>query len=310
MIIALLNVYVVTLILLIRLKIVRLNLFWKVSPLIVLVLLLVGVFIPMNWGAPQGDALVVRHAVSVVPSVVGEVAEVPVQPNVPLNASDVLFRIDPAPFEAAVRSVAARLHFQELRLAQMEQLKARDAGRAFDVEERQAEVEHLRAQLDGAKWNLDRTIVRAPADGYVTNVGLRKGERVANLPVMAFIDTSETIVGVAIQQISARYVKPGQDVEVTFKFNPGVIYRGKVEGMLPAISTGQLQTSGTAVTPAAVQAAPFFVRLRLDDEESAKALPVGAAGTAVIFTDRAVPTQIVRRIILRQIAILNYVNPF
>ena len=53
-----------------------------------------------------------------------------------------------------------------------------------------------RAQLDGAQWNLDKTIVRAPADGYVTNVALRKGARVANLPlspVMAFIDTSETM---------------------------------------------------------------------------------------------------------------------
>jgi uncharacterized protein DUF3302 len=43
-----------------------------------------------------------------------------------------------------------------------------------------------------------RTVVRAPADGYVTNVGLMKGARVASLPlspVMAFIDTSETVVG-------------------------------------------------------------------------------------------------------------------
>jgi hypothetical protein len=34
-------------------------------------------------------------------------------------------------------------------------------------------VDQLKAQLDGAKWNLDKTTVRAPADGYVTNVALR-----------------------------------------------------------------------------------------------------------------------------------------
>ena len=30
---------------------------------------------------------------------------------------------------------------------------------------REAEVKQLGAQLAGAKWNLDKTIVRAPADG-------------------------------------------------------------------------------------------------------------------------------------------------
>ena len=104
----------------------------------------------------------------------------------------------------------------------------------------------MRAQLDGAKWNLDKTVVRAPADGYVTNLALRKGARVATAasPVMAFIDTSETIVGVEIPQIDARYIEPGQPVEVTFKFCPGEVYTGKVEAVLQAISTGQVQTVG------------------------------------------------------------------
>ena len=52
------------------------------------------------------------------------------------------------------------------------------AGRAFDVQQRESEVDQLKAQLDGAKWNLDKTTVRAPADGYVTNLALRKGARV------------------------------------------------------------------------------------------------------------------------------------
>jgi hypothetical protein len=38
----------------------------------------------------------------------------------------------------------------------------------IDVEEREAAIKQLRAQLAGAKCNLDKTIVRAPADGVVT----------------------------------------------------------------------------------------------------------------------------------------------
>jgi len=313
MIVVLLNVYLVILFLLVHFKIVPFNLFWKVSPVIVFLVLLIGLFIPMGWGAPQGPALVVRHSVAIVPDVAGEVLEVPVEANQPLKAGDVLFRIDPVPFESQVRALQAQLKLQETRLAQMTQLQKTGSGRAFDVEQREAEVDQLKAQVDGAQWNLDKTVVRAPADGYVTNVALRKGARVANLPltpVMAFIDTSETVIGVEIPQIDARYIKAGQPVELTFKFMPGTIYTGKVESVFQAIATGQVQTSGAAATPIAIQAAPFVVRVKLNDTEFANRLPAGATGAAAIFTDRVKAAHVIRRVVLRQIAILNYVNPF
>jgi RND family efflux transporter MFP subunit len=313
MMIAIMAVYLVLLFVLVHFGIVRFNLFWKASPFIVLLLLNLGLFIPMGWGAPQGSALVVRNSVAIVPDVAGEVTDVPVTANAPLKSGDVLFRIDPTPYDAQVRAIDAQLKLSNLRLSQMTQLYERDSGRRFDVEQRQSEVDQLTAQLEGAQWNLDKTIVRAPADGYVTNLALRKGARVANLPlspVMAFIDTSSTIIGVAIAQIDARYIAPGQEVEITFKFVPGQVYSGKVESVLQAIAPGQTQTSGTAVMPREVQSAPFAVRVKLDDDEFARRLPAGSTGTAAIFTEHVKVSHIIRRVILRQIAILNYVNPF
>jgi|SRR5882724_3231183 len=90
----------------------------------------------------------------------GEVIDVPVEPNAPLKAGDVLFRIDPVPFESQAKALEAQLRFQDLRLSQMTQLQERDAGRAFDVQQRQSEVDQLKAQLENAKWNLDKTVVR------------------------------------------------------------------------------------------------------------------------------------------------------
>ena len=313
MMIAIMSVYLVLLFALVRLGIVTFNAFWKASPFIVLLLLNFGLFIPMGWGAPQGDALVVRNSVAIVPSVAGEVIDVPVEANAALKEGDVLFRIDSVPYEAQVKAIEAQLKLSDLRLAQMTQLFERDSGRAFDVQQRQSEVDQLKAQLDGAKWNLDKTIVRAPADGYVTNVALRKGARVANLPlspVMAFIDTSDTLVGVEISQNDARYIAPGQPAELTFKLRPGVIYTGKVESVLQAISTGQTQTSGLAVTAKGIQSVPFVIRVKLDDEDVSKRLPAGSAGTAAIFTEAVKATHVIRKVLLRQLAILNYVNPF
>jgi RND family efflux transporter MFP subunit len=310
MMVVLLAGYIAILALFIWLKFIPFNTFWKISPLIVLLLLNVGLFIPMSWGAPQGSVVVVRPSVAIIPDVAGEVLEVPVEPNRPLKEGDVLFRIDPAPFASQVSALQAQLKFQELRLSQMQQLEAKGTGRAFDVEQRQAEVDELKAKLEGAQWNLDKTTVRAPTNGYVTNVALRKGARVATSPVMAFIDTSDTIIGVEIAQINARYVQPGQLVELTFKFAPGTIYTGKVEAVLQAIASGQVQTSGTAVAPSEIQSAPFVVRVRLDDQSFAERLPAGATGTAAIYTDHVKIAHVIRAVILRQVAIMNYINPF
>jgi hypothetical protein len=80
--------------------------------------------------------------------------------------------------------------------------------------------------------------------------------------------------------------------------------------VLQAISTGQGSVSGLAVMPTTIQSAPFVVRVVLDDAEIARRLPAGSAGDAAIFTEQMRPTHVIRRVLLRQIAILNYVNPF
>jgi len=305
--------YIGLLFLLVRMKIVPWNTFWKISPVIWMVLLFVILFIPMNWGAPSGPILVLRQAVAIVPNVAGEVIDVPVEPNKPLKAGDVLFRIDPVPYEAQVRQIEAQLELANIRLAQATELEQKKAGPLVNVQQRQAEVDALRAQLSAAKWNLDKTVVRAPSDGLVTNVGLRKGARVAAFPVaavMAFIETDETLIGVQVQQIYARHVAPGQPVELAFKFLPGKVYGGRVVALLPAISSGQGQASGTAIQNINVQPTPFVVRIKLDDPTIAERLPAGTTGEAAIYTDSVTPTHIIRRVMIRMSAYLNYVNPF
>ncbi|EPE96316.1 HlyD family secretion protein [Rhizobium grahamii] len=313
MIVVLLNVYLVILFCLVKFGVVRFNLFWKISPVIVFILLLVGLFIPMGWGAPQGKALTVRNSVAIVPDVAGEVIEVPITANTPLKTGDVLFKIDPVPFQAKVDALQAKLDLAQLRVSETTRLKTTGAGRTFDVEQSQAEAEQLRAELGSAKWNLDKTVVRAPADGYVTNLALRKGARVATLPlspVMAFIDTSDTIIGIEVPQIHARYIEPGQPAEATFKFAPGKIYQGKVESILQAVAAGQARVSGNAVAPEAIQSVPIVVRIKLDDSDFAARLPAGSTGTAAIFTDHVKAAHVIRKVLLRQVAITNYINPF
>lgn len=136
MIVVLLNSYIALLALFVWLRFIPFNLFWKLSPVLVLLVLLVGLFIPMGWGAPSGAAAVVRNSVQIIPSVAGEVVDVPVQANTPVKVGDVLFRIDPATYKAQVDAITAQLKLAELRLAQMTQLARTSTGREFDVTEK------------------------------------------------------------------------------------------------------------------------------------------------------------------------------
>lgn len=310
MILAILAVYVALLFLLEKKGLIRWTPFWKASPAAIWAFAQLAILIPMGWAAPQGPVIVGRNSVQIIPSVVGEVIEVAAERNSPLKAGDVLFRIDPVPYEAALKTVQAQLSFAQERLAQAIQLQERDAGRMLDVQERAAHLGQLKAQFENASWNLERTVVRAPSDGFVTNVSLRKGARVGNTPVMAFFETSETTVLMEVNQINARFIQPRQNVEVAFKFAPGQILRGRVRDVLPAISSGQGTASGLAITPVAIQASPFVVTIDLDDQIAARRMPVGAVGDATVYTDEFKLSHIIRKVIIRQTAILNYVNPF
>jgi multidrug resistance efflux pump len=325
MMIVLLGGYVAILALFVWLRFIPLNTFWKVSPLIVLLGLNLGLFIPMGWGAPSGQAAVGRNSVQIVPSVAGEVVDVPVAANTSIKAGEILFKIDPVPYQATLDQYSAQLQRDQALLAKDQanlvryrQLAAQNAiarqqeeDQQHTVNQDEATVKIDQALIDGAKYDLDKTVVRAPADGFVTNLALRKGARVTTQsPVMAFIDTSETIFGVEIPQIYARYVVVGQPVEITFKTLPGEIYTGRVETVLQAIASGQTQTGGLAVAPAEIQSSPFVIRIKLDDQDVGRRLPAGSTGLAAIFTDHVKASHVIRQVVLRQTAIMNYVNPF
>lgn len=274
--------------------------------------LIIGFFIPMQWGAPQGDVRTLTYAVSIVPNVPGEVAEIVAEPNAPLREGDVIFTLDPTPYQAAVDGLNAQLQLARTRLRQAEQLAAQQAGSVFEVEAYQAQVNGLEAQLTNAQWNLDSTVIRAPADGYVTNLALRPGARVTNLPLAAagvFIDTSETVLGAQVHQIYARHVEPGQTAEISFKFLPGRVYPATVESVLQVTAQGQLFTSGAAPQPVSSAPGPFFVRLRLDDPELAEAIPAGAVGQVAIYTEEVQMAHVIRKVMIRMNAIMNYVVP-
>jgi len=314
MIVFLTVLYVALLYILMKVKVLP-NKTWVWLTVIVYdLVLLIAFFIPMQWGSPAGDLRLMSRSVAITPNVMGVVTEVPVKPNTPLKKGDVLFKIDPTLLQASYNMTKADLKLAELRLSQATQLATKQAGSVYNVQKLQASVKKLKAKLVNDKWKLDETVVRAPSDGYVTYVGLRPGQRVVTMPLnrtMAFIDTSEVLLGSQVPQNFTRFIKPGQDAEVTFKARPGKVYSAKVMYMLPITAQGQFINTGAAAAPLSMTPGPFFVRLEMDkkDENVTKGLVVGSLGSTAIYTGHIKAASIIRKVMIRLTAIMNYINP-
>src|SRR2546422_9565581 len=69
---------------------------------------LVGAFILatflalFNYLTPAGKVTVTGRVVEVTPNVTGQIVAIPVKPNAPLKAGDILLQIDPAPYKFKV----------------------------------------------------------------------------------------------------------------------------------------------------------------------------------------------------------------
>jgi RND family efflux transporter MFP subunit len=151
------------------------------------------------------DGRVRADVVQVSPDVSALVTEVRVKDNQTVQKGDMLFVLDRPRFELALRQAEAAVAAAAVSVAQAKRENERnrnlkDLATAEQVEEGQSKVDQLIAQLNSARvqrdvasLNLDRTTVRAPVSGIVTNVELRPGDYAsAGRQVLALVD-SDTI---------------------------------------------------------------------------------------------------------------------
>jgi len=173
-----------------------------------------------------------------------------------------------------------------------------------------AQVAQIRAQLESAKWDLDQTTTRSPCDCYVVNLQLRPGGFVAGLPlapVMSLVETTGSVVALFAQN-ELHQVEPGNEAEFALQTIPGRIIKGKVNSIIWASGSGQLQANGT-LPMTGVLSAPaqrFAVKFDVADKDKEVFLAAGAAGSAAIYTEHGEPIHIIRKVILRVGSYLNY----
>jgi multidrug resistance efflux pump len=214
--------------------------------------------------------------VEIAPQVSGRVITVEAEPNNRVDAGAVLFSIDPVSFESRVDELEARLALAQLRLE-------------FQVQQSESEVKQLEASLVGARFDLDNTVVRAPATGIVPRVFLQPGMRVSPLKsVLTFVDTDKLAIGAQFQQKALINVKLGDKALVNFPALPGQVFETTVIDIPGAIGNAQMLASGQLHSIEQFNMTRLYpVFIAVPDDFPDELRKVGLAASVTIHTEGA-----------------------
>ncbi|TPM90932.1 HlyD family secretion protein [Mesorhizobium sp. B2-1-3A] len=258
-----------------------------------------------NMNAPwTRDAHVRADVVGVTPDVSGLVAEVMVKDNQAVKKGDALFQVDRQRFAVALTQAQAMVEGKQATLDQakrnLDRLQRLTASAVSiqQIEEArstvaEAESESLQASAsrDLAQLNLDRSEVRAPVNGIITNLSLRPGDYVApGTATMALVDTDTMRIEGYFEETKLPRIRIGAKASIRLMGWPNSL-SGHVASIAAGIADRE-RSSGTLL--ADINPTFTWVRLAqrvpvhivLDSDAATKARLV-AGTSATVTIDRA-----------------------
>lgn len=174
----------------------------------------------------------------------------------------------------------------------------------------QSQVVSLRAQLAEAKYNLDQTVIRAPSNGYVTQVLIRPGTYAAALPlrpVMVFIPEQKRQIVAQFRQNSLLRLKPGDDAEVVFNALPGQVFHGKLTNILPVVPGGSYQAQGALQSLTVLPGTDgVLATIELDPNADVDSLPDGIYAQVAVYSDHFSHVSVMRKVLLHMTSWMHY----
>lgn len=246
------------------------------------------------------DARFSADVVAIAPDVAGLITEVNVKDNQLVSKNQVLFTIDQPRYQKALEEADADVAYYQVLAAE----KRREAGRrnqlgtmAMSREEiEQANnilqtVEHqlakAQATRDLARLDLERTVIRAPADGWVTNLNVYSGEFITRgSTAVALVKKESFYVMAYMEETKLEGVRPGYRAEITPLGSTKVI-KGTVDSIAAGVTNASSSSDakGMATIDSNLEwvrlAQRVPVRIRLDTQQD-NLWPAGTTATVII----------------------------
>ncbi|MBT1514074.1 HlyD family secretion protein [Bradyrhizobium sp. SRL28] len=218
------------------------------------------------------DGMVRVQVANVAPQISGKIVEIRISDNQHVHKGDILYVIEKFDFEVALENAKATILSRE---ADLEVKKAQNARRAIlttlstSIEEKQifdgnakmadAALLSAKAALAQADINLQRTEVRSPVDGYVTNLLMRVGDSArAGTPNVSVIDEHSYWIDAYFEETKIANIRVGEDVEATL-----LGYEMPIKGGIESITGGISAANAASSTQGLPNVDPIFTWVRL-----------------------------------------------
>jgi multidrug resistance efflux pump len=218
------------------------------------------------------DGMVRVQVANVAPQISGQIVEVRAFDNQHVRMGDILYVIEKFDFEMALENAKATILN---RAADLEVKRAQNDRRAalsllstsieqkqvFDGAAKMAEaaLAGAKAGLAQAEINLQRTEVRSPVDGYVTNLLMRVGDSArAGTPNLSVIDEHSHWIDAYFEETKLANIHVGDAVEATL-----LGFQDPIKGRIESITRGISAANAASSTQGLPNVDPIFTWVRL-----------------------------------------------
>ncbi|AGS64328.1 hydroxybenzoic acid transporter [Salmonella enterica subsp. enterica serovar Pullorum str. S06004] len=232
------------------------------------------------------DARFSADVVAIAPDVAGLITHVNVHDNQLVKKDQVLFTIDQPRYQKALAEAEADVAYYQV----LAQEKRQEAGRrnrlgvqAMSREEiDQAnnvlqtvlhQLAKAQATRDLAKLDLERTVIRAPADGWVTNLNVYAGEFITRgSTAVALVKKNSFYVQAYMEETKLEGVRPGYRAEIT-PLGSNRVLKGTVDSVAAGVTNASSTSDakGMATIDSNLEwvrlAQRVPVRIRLDEQQ-------------------------------------------
>jgi multidrug resistance efflux pump len=229
------------------------------------------------WNAYMGapwtrDGTVRAYVVTMAPQVAGQIVELPVKDNQFVHKGDLLMVIDPTNYkiavslsEAAVQQAQANMQNEERESQRRQEL----TSLAVTTEEKQtyasnavvaqAQFQQAQANLDQARVNLERTEIRSPVNGWVTNLLAQLGDY-ANVGKneISLVDADSFWIDGYFEETNLAPIRVGDPASIKLMGYSQTVH-GHVDSIARGINVANAQPNGQGLA----NVNPIFTWVRL-----------------------------------------------
>lgn len=251
------------------------------------------------------DGRIKADVVTISADVAGTVTEVLVHDNQLVQKGDILFTVDQARYRNALTQAQALLAAQQVERGRRNKEASRRAAldsaiisaesresAAFAADTASAQTQAALAARALAELNLERTVVRAPVTGYVTNLNVHAGDFAAvGAAKLALINAASFYVVGYFEETKLPLLKTGDAVEIQLMSGASALH-----GHIASIAHGITDRDASTGRELLADVNPTFNWVRLAQRVPVRialdALPQGlelVAGTTCTVIIRTAP---------------------